>query len=184
MIGSNLTEATFFNATPTAPLDDAALKEAASKVPFTAGMSPEALDKALTSYREFYPDLEDYQRFQILATDIWMTGTVQTAATARADAGAPTWVYHFEMPQGAREGALNVPHTSEIAYAFDNLELSKTLVGEPDAEDQALADVMSTAWTNFAKTGNPNGEGCAGLAAVDLRQPRRDGVRCRSDGCR
>src|SRR5690606_17644234 len=99
--------------------------------------------------------------FQILASDAWMTGTVQNVANLRAAANAPTWVYHFAMPQGARDGALGVPHTSEIAYAFDNLDLSKALVGEPDEDDRALAAQMSTAWTNFAKTGNPNGDGVA-----------------------
>ena len=35
----------------------------------------------------------------------------------------------------------------------------RSLVGEVTPEHQKLADTMSTAWVNFARTGNPNGRG-------------------------
>lgn len=160
MIGSNFNEANFFDKfTPLAPVDEAGLTEAFKTVPFTSGIAEENIAPLMEAYRAIFPDLEDHKVFQVIASDAWMTGMVQNVANLRAETDGPAWVYHFAMEQGARDGALGVPHTAEIAYAFDNLELSKVIVGEPDAEDQALADQMSTAWTNFAKTGNPNGEG-------------------------
>lgn len=159
IIGSNLTEATFFNMTPIAPVNDEELKQAFAAVPFTGGIAADRIDALMDGYRAELPGTPDHEVFQILASDVWMTQLVAKVADLRAGQGAPTYVYNFAMRQGARDGALNVPHTSEIAYVFDNLELAKALVGTVDADDQALADVVSTAWANFARTGNPNGEG-------------------------
>ena len=159
MIGSNLTEATFFNVTPKAELDAAGLEEAFSGGMFTSGIAADRIDALMDGDRAALPDAPDHEVYQVLASDVWMTQLVSRVATLRAEQGAPTYVYNFAMRQGARDGALNVPHTAEIAYVFDNLELAKALVGTPDADDEALADVVSTAWANFARDGNPNGEG-------------------------
>ncbi|MGI6854573.1 carboxylesterase/lipase family protein [Mesorhizobium sp. 1B3] len=158
MIGSNLTEATFFSTTPLSAVDEAGLKEAFAKGNFTAKIPAETIPELMTAYRAELSGTPDHEIYQIIASDAWMTRVVDKAAKLRADIGAPTYVYQFTMRQGARDGALNVPHTAEIAYAFDNLALAKALVGEPDEKDQALADLMSAAWTNFARTGNPQGE--------------------------
>lgn len=58
---------------------------------------------------------------------------------------------HGEPPYGAR-----TPHCSEISYIFGSLDT----LGKPYSEyDYALSDAMARYWINFAKTGNPNGEG-------------------------
>jgi para-nitrobenzyl esterase len=56
--------------------------------------------------------------------------------------------YYFSMPQGAG-------HSYEIQYLF------KFSDGRPaqSAEQAALASAMATYWTNFARSGNPNGAG-------------------------
>ncbi|HWK64082.1 MAG TPA: carboxylesterase family protein [Rhizobiaceae bacterium] len=159
MIGSNLTEATFFGTTPLAAVDEAGLKEAFAKGSFTAKIAAEKIPDLMAAYRAELPGTPDHEIYQIIASDAWLTRAVDKVANLRAEIKAPTYVYKFTMRQGARDGALNVPHTAEIAYAFDNLALAKALVGEPDEKDQALADLMSAAWTNFARTGNPQGEG-------------------------
>src|SRR5579875_485186 len=46
-------------------------------------------------------------------------------------------------------------HSSEIEYVFETLA-SKPYPWRP--EDWKLSDMISSYWTNFAKTGNPNGE--------------------------
>lgn len=159
MIGSNLTEATFFNNTPTSAVDQEGLAKAFAEGNFTRGIAADRIDTLMDSYRAEFPNAPDHEVFQVIASDVWMTQLVNRVANLRAEQQAPTYVYHFAMRQGARDGALNVPHTSEIAYVFDNLPLAEALVGTPDADDEALADVMSTAWANFARSGNPNGEG-------------------------
>jgi para-nitrobenzyl esterase len=64
------------------------------------------------------------------------------------------YVYYFDhhrpsTPDGAT-------HASEIASVFHNLGGRG---GQPTPEDTALADLMSSYWVNFAKTGDPNGPG-------------------------
>ncbi len=60
----------------------------------------------------------------------------------------------LEVPEGPRGyGAF---HSGELAYAFANLHL----VGHGwNEDDRALSAAMSQYWVNFARTGDPNGEG-------------------------
>jgi para-nitrobenzyl esterase len=44
----------------------------------------------------------------------------------------------------------------ELRYAFDHLD-QEPWAWTPD--DRRLADAMARYWTNFAKTGDPNGDG-------------------------
>jgi len=47
-------------------------------------------------------------------------------------------------------------HAAEILYVFDNLHAFPWILTE---DDQRVADLMSSYWLNFIKTGNPNGAG-------------------------
>ncbi len=61
---------------------------------------------------------------------------------------------HLDFPAG-RRGA-GAYHSGDLAYAFGNVGL----VGiEWDDRDRDLSDQMSKYWSNFAKTGDPNGDG-------------------------
>jgi para-nitrobenzyl esterase len=53
-----------------------------------------------------------------------------------------------------RDKLQGAPHASERQYVFITL---KTSPWPTDANDLVLAKTMSAYWTDFAKTGNPNG---------------------------
>jgi para-nitrobenzyl esterase len=71
---------------------------------------------------------------------------------------APVYRYHFEQapPQPAGEPSHGAYHSADIEFVFEALA-SKALPWS-DA-DRKLSDVISSYWTNFAKTGDPNGPG-------------------------
>lgn len=78
----------------------------------------------------------------------------------------PCYVYLFARnrpgdPRGASHGA-------EVAYQFGNLEGRAYT-----EEDHALSRQMVAYWTNFAKTGNPNGEGLPHWGAYTAEHPMR-----------
>jgi para-nitrobenzyl esterase len=59
-------------------------------------------------------------------------------------------------------------HGSEMAYVFGNL----TQPGmQFTAQDRALSEALGTYWTNFAKTGSPNGAGVPSWPAFSARHP-------------
>lgn len=68
------------------------------------------------------------------------------------------YVYRFtrRLPASADFAKYGAFHTGEVAYAYDNL---KFLNRPWQPIDQELATIMCNYWTNFAKTGNPNGKG-------------------------
>ena len=78
-------------------------------------------------------------------------------------------VYRYEFdeappiaPTGPAAGeAPRAYHSAEIEYVFQDLD-SKKVDSKPVAwspEDRKLSDLMSSYWTNFARTGDPNGPG-------------------------
>ena len=73
-------------------------------------------------------------------------------------AGIDSYLYFFtHVPPGMGSQYLGAHHAAEIPYAFDNaIQSDRRPYGDVD---QKLADQIADYWTNFARTGNPNGDG-------------------------
>jgi para-nitrobenzyl esterase len=66
------------------------------------------------------------------------------------------YLFHFtRLPDTAMARKLGVYHGVEIAYVFGNMRKSDGY----DDTDLRLSQEMMAYWVNFAKTGNPNGQG-------------------------
>jgi para-nitrobenzyl esterase len=68
--------------------------------------------------------------------------------------------YSFDLgvPGDAKyPAALGAFHSDELEYVFGTLDTRKGTTWRP--EDYKLSELMQSYWTNFAKTGNPNGGG-------------------------
>jgi para-nitrobenzyl esterase len=76
----------------------------------------------------------------------------------KATGKSPVYRYRFDdsLPSADDKGPLGAYHSAEIEFVFGNLA-SKNLPFRD--EDRKLSDMMSSYWSNFAKTGNPNGPG-------------------------
>ena len=73
-------------------------------------------------------------------------------------AGSTSYQFQFSrVPQG-RE-AVGAAHGSELPYVFGTLALPGRGANAPryDATDETVSRYMQQYWTNFAKSGNPNG---------------------------
>jgi para-nitrobenzyl esterase len=80
---------------------------------------------------------------------------VQRMAKLKYDLrGAPAYQYYFRWQSPMLEDA-GAWHTAELAFCFDNTKRCEQGTGNTP-EAQALAKKMATAWSNFAKTGNPS----------------------------
>jgi para-nitrobenzyl esterase len=87
----------------------------------------------------------------------------------RATATAPVYRYSFDRkipvePGNAVNGTpatskdVGARHAGEIEYVFGTLALSLPKVPWEEG-DRSLSDAMTSYWSNFAKTGDPNGKG-------------------------
>lgn len=89
-------------------------------------------------------------------------GTARYLTNASARMGQPAWLYYFDyLPKAVRGTVPGVAHGDEVPYIFGTLP-GKSRITPADAvtdEDRAVAALMTAYWTNFAKTGNPNGKG-------------------------
>jgi para-nitrobenzyl esterase len=69
----------------------------------------------------------------------------------------PAYQYQFSLPVHGKE-ALGAPHGSEVQFVFGALP-APTSKGNFNESDQLASAQMQEYWTNFAKTGDPNGKG-------------------------
>jgi para-nitrobenzyl esterase len=153
LMGSNLTETTFFGNTPLDPIDNAALLDQTKKY---TGIPEADAARLIAAYQKTRPDADNTFIFQMLSSDWWMTANVLVQAERKAKLSRATaYVYHFEKLTPVRDGKLKAPHSLEITYAFDNIDLSAVMTGSgPDKH--ALAATVSAAWAAFARTGDPS----------------------------
>lgn len=89
-------------------------------------------------------------------------------AEYQRELGNSAYVYWFTQASPAPEGSPpnNPVHASEVKYVFDNLgevplfpDSSDAALAGASAPDQQVADLTASYWVNFARTGNPNGNG-------------------------
>ena len=86
--------------------------------------------------------------------DAFMSGALAFCEKQAEQGRVPAYQYHItNVPPGPNYGAF---HSSEHMYIFQTLLRSYRPYTGKDFE---LSRIMCAMWTNFIKTGNPNGEG-------------------------
>lgn len=118
---------------------------------------PKYGDKIAAAYDLGADDTEPKQVLNLLSSDMNCAAPMRSIARNMADSGNPVWLYYFSYVRndflGKRLGAW---HGSEIRFVMNSLDNGRAKV-EP--RDRAMAEIISSYWTNFAKSGNPNGQG-------------------------
>lgn len=145
LIGSNLNEWTVFGesmADPNSPMSD---EELSARMTEQYGDNAE---RVASVFAEAYPNEPATAALYVDSTLIRLPILKLTAHKAD-QGGAPVYSYIFSWGTSY--------HTAEIPFVFDNTD--KVTVSGDANEAHALSDVMSQAWINFARTGDPNGEG-------------------------
>ena len=84
----------------------------------------------------------------IMPHHVWSNMALQSPKTQR--------VYRYQFTK--ENGYHTTYHAGEMIYAYGCLGLSERQFAY-DESDYALQDIMLNYWVNFAKNGNPNGEG-------------------------
>jgi para-nitrobenzyl esterase len=134
-------------------LDDAGL-EARARTVFG-----DKADHLLDVYRSAVPDATPSELFFLMVSDNSYCAPMMKIAERRAAlGGAPVYFYYFCWETPVAGGMLHSPHALEIAFVFDNTEISSNFTGGgPRAA--ALAAKLSSAWIAFASSGVPSADG-------------------------
>lgn len=112
-------------------------------------------DDFLKAFEKAYPD---YAAIDLIDTDFTFrpSAVVQAGLKAGQDA-APVYMYLFSWESPVMDGRLRSTHCMEIPFVFANTDRHASMTGGGD-DARRLGDIMSKAWANFARTGNPNTE--------------------------
>ena len=100
------------------------------------------------------------------AFDLWShisAGSVRANALLQAKAKmalgkAPAYVYWFTWLTPVLNGRPRAFHCAELPFVFDNTDRCENMTGG-GAQARALGQLMSDAWINFARSGDPNHPG-------------------------
>jgi len=105
-------------------------------------------EHVLRSAQDFAGD-----RFIAFSTWAWMEAQVKTGKH-------PVYRYRFDLappPDHPGGPSLGAYHSAEIEYVFGQLDTKPGVTWRP--EDRQLSELLQKYWTNFARTGDPNGPG-------------------------
>ena len=111
-------------------------------------------------FLQLYPAANDDEAARANNEAIHDNSQISTYLWARQwtrDTGKPVFTYWWtHATPGPDHDTRGAYHGSEIFYVFNSLDK----VDLPwTADDRRIADVMSSYWANYAKTGSPNGPG-------------------------
>jgi para-nitrobenzyl esterase len=112
----------------------------------------------IEAYRRDYPKATPFDLYAIIAAAPFRSAAFEQAMRKAALGKAPAYSYVYCWRTPVLDGRPGPFHAAEIAFTFDNAEICDHYSGGT-TEALVLSKQISTAWANFARTGNPNHNG-------------------------
>ncbi len=110
-------------------------------------------NKFVDLFAKAYPE---YTPQDLLSVDIvFRPFTIRTADARVKETDTPVYVYFLGWKSQVDSASRGSFHGLDISLAFYNVDLRPDWTGNTQ-EAWDLSDIMSSAWLNFVKTGNPN----------------------------
>jgi para-nitrobenzyl esterase len=136
-------------------------------------MAEKRFGESAAEFLKLYPAATDGEALvsaEALSGDDFIAFSTWKWIDLHSQSGTPVYQYRFEQVPKAKPGEkigtlpaeeAGARHASEIEYVFETLSLAHA--DTPWTEDDfKISEAMATYWTNFVKTGDPNGLARAG----------------------
>jgi para-nitrobenzyl esterase len=112
----------------------------------------------IAAYQKDYPQASPFGLWAAIASSQWRIPAIAQATRKAALGAAPAYSYIYSWRTPVLNRRPGTFHACEISFVFDNAEICDHYsAGDPSAF--VLSKQMSSAWVNFARTGNPNHNG-------------------------
>jgi para-nitrobenzyl esterase len=150
MVGYTRTERTVYDIDDPekAKLTEEALLENTRK---TLG---EAATSVIGSYRSKYPKATPAELSTYIGTDIAAMNSIRLAERRAVLGKAPTFLYVFAWETPVMR--LRSPHTIEIPFVFNHIDISQSMVGPINDSMRRLESATAGAWAALARNGSPD----------------------------
>jgi para-nitrobenzyl esterase len=110
-------------------------------------------DKIMATYRTIMPsDMTPTDAWIWMQTSKFRMDAIAIAESKARDATTPVWMYLFEWRSPAADGRVRSAHGVDTPFVFGCSDVVRACQG-PD--EPRLRTLMSTAWANFARSGDP-----------------------------
>ena len=117
----------------------------------------EDAEKVIAEYRKKYPKATTYELSTNITGDAGAMNSIRLAERRAALSKAPTYLYVFAWETPVM--GLRAPHTLEIPFVFNHIDVSESMVGPVNTGMRKLEADSAGAWGAMASTGNPNHKG-------------------------
>ena len=120
----------------------------------SSSLSGVASDKIAEEYPSDNDEQAEDSWARLMADEVF-TYPMRAWARSMENVESEAYLYWFTwVPPVEDRQKLGSFHAAELGYVFGNLEL---FGAKPAEADRQFSDLMASIWTQFAKTGNPNG---------------------------
>jgi para-nitrobenzyl esterase len=108
-------------------------------------------------YRKKSPKATPYELATNITTDAGAMSSIRLAERRAALGKAPTYLYVFAWETPVMH--LRAPHTVEIPFVFNHIDVSESMVGPVKPGMHELESHTAGSWSALARSGDPNHKG-------------------------